>query len=73
MSPFLSSPDRPAGRAPSGAGPIRPAEDRHGAVAENSALGHVLRRLAWEAAHPDATHPAEFESSLECEAEASME
>ncbi|MDX2528086.1 hypothetical protein PV367_06165 [Streptomyces europaeiscabiei] len=42
-------------------------------MAENSALGHVLRRLAWEAAHPDATHPAEFESSLECEAEASME
>lgn len=73
MSPFLSSPDMPAGRAPAGAGPIgfaedRPGEDRSGAVTENSALGHVLRRLAWEAAHPDVPHPAEFESSLECEA-----
>ncbi|QFR01544.1 hypothetical protein F9278_41220 [Streptomyces phaeolivaceus] len=65
-----------AGRAPAGAGPVRPAEDRPGTVAENSALGHVLRRLAREAAHPEASYIAEFESSLPSltdAAEASME
>ncbi|MFF7393658.1 hypothetical protein ACFZAE_35130 [Streptomyces scabiei] len=68
MSPFLSPSDTSAGRAPSGAGPIGPAEDCPDTVPESSALGHVLRRLAQEAAYPDAPHLAEFESSLECEA-----
>ncbi|MBZ3905292.1 MULTISPECIES: hypothetical protein [Streptomyces] len=72
MSPFLSSPNGSAGRAPAGAGPVRPAEDRPATVAENSALGHVLRRLAREAVHPEVSYLAEFESSLPCEAEASM-
>jgi FXSXX-COOH protein len=67
VSPFLSSPDTSEDRAASGARPIGPAEDRPGAVTETSALGHVLRRLAREAAHPDATYPAEFESSLPSE------
>lgn len=67
MSPFLSPPDLSAGRASSSADPIGPAEDCPDTVPESSALGHVLRRLAREAAHPEVPHLAEFESSLECE------
>ncbi|WP_200308473.1 hypothetical protein [Streptomyces adelaidensis] len=54
--------------AHSSADAIRPAEDRPRTGTANSALDHVLRRLEWEAANPDITHPAEFESSIEFEA-----
>ncbi|MDT0569414.1 hypothetical protein RM704_18370 [Streptomyces sp. DSM 3412] len=68
MSLFLSSPETPAGPALSGAGLPGSAEDHPLTVAEDSVLGHVLRRLARDATHPEVPHLAEFESSLECEA-----
>ncbi|MDX3612856.1 hypothetical protein [Streptomyces europaeiscabiei] len=37
-------------------------------VAADNALGHILRRLQHEAADPDVTHFAEFESSIDFEA-----
>ncbi|ULR54881.1 hypothetical protein [Streptomyces deccanensis] len=37
-------------------------------VVADNALGHVLRRVEHEAADPDSTHFAEFESSIDFEA-----
>lgn len=68
MSPFLLSPNTPAGCALSGAGPVGFAEHGPRVVSENSALGHVVRRLVREAANPNVTHLAEFESALDYEA-----
>ncbi|MFF5360466.1 hypothetical protein ACFY4I_13875 [Streptomyces scabiei] len=67
MSSYLSSPDMSVGDAHSCVGTVRHAEVRSRSVAENSVLGHVLRRIRQENMHPDATYPAEFESSLPSE------
>ncbi|MBE1601800.1 hypothetical protein SAMN06272781_1257 [Streptomyces sp. 1222.2] len=68
MPPFLFSTDTPAGCADSSAHPIWAARNRLCGVPENSALGHVLRRLVREAQNPIGTASADFESSLEYEA-----
>lgn len=71
MSQFLSPSDLFVGHVLPGVGPLRPVGERPSTVAEDSALGHVLRRLGREAAQLGVTYLAEFESSLACESQMS--
>ena len=64
MSAPTVPPATPVGRAPSSGAPTPPAADRARTVTANSALGHALRRLAHETAHPGTAYVAEFESSI---------